>query len=255
VQQSLGEGRHAIFVPLSEWEVPVALAFSNDADLLRDGDGYGNFQSDAFRDAFAFYLDLFARGFAARTGAGATASVYRDFAEGWFCFYLSGPWNLGEFAKRLPPELAGDWSTAPLPGIDAQHPGVSLAGGASLAIAASSRRKDAAWQLIEWLAEPAQQIAFYRASGDLPPGRSAWQDPLLANDARAQAFREQLEHVRAVPKVPEWERIAAKISRAAEAAVRGELSADAALAGLDAEVDAILAKRRSLLVRARPAAE
>ena len=255
VQRDLGEGRRAIFVPLSEWEVPVVLAFSNGAELLRDDDTFGNFESDAFRGAFAFYLDLFARGFAARTGADATASVYRDFAEGWFCFYLSGPWNLGEFAKRLPPGLAGAWSTAPLPGVDAQHPGVSLAGGASLAIAASSPRKDAAWQLVEWLAEPAQQLAFHRASGDLPPGRSAWQDPLLANDARAQAFREQLEHVRAVPKVPEWERIAAKISRAAEAAVRGELSADAALAALDAEVDAILAKRRSLLVRAQPAAD
>ena len=133
--RTLGDGRHAIFVPLSEWEVPVVLAFSNGAELLRDGDTFANFQSDAFRTAFAFYLDLFARGFAARTGAGATASVYRDFAEGWFCFYLSGPWNLGEFAKRLPPELAGAWSTAPLPGVDARRPGVSLAGGASLAIA------------------------------------------------------------------------------------------------------------------------
>jgi multiple sugar transport system substrate-binding protein len=255
LQQGLGADRHAIFVPLSEWEVPVALAFSNGAALLKDDDSFGNFQSDAFRGAFAFYLDLFARGFAARAGAGASASVYRDFAEGWFCFYLSGPWNLGEFATRLPQALADDWSTTPLPGIDAQHPGVSLAGGASLAIAASSTRKEAAWQWIEWLTQPEQEIAFYRASGDLPPRRSAWRDPVLADDARAQAFRAQLEHVRAVPKVPEWERIAAKISRTAEAAVRGEVAADAALARLDAEVDAILAKRRSLLLRAQPAAD
>ena len=255
LQQAMGADRHAIFVPLSEWEVPVVLAFSNGAELLKDGDTLGNFRSDAVRTAFGFYLDLFARGFAARAGAGASASVYRDFAEGWFCFYLSGPWNLGEFAARLPAALANGWSTAPLPGVDAQHPGVSLAGGASLAIAASSPRKEAAWQLVEWLAEPAQQVAFYRASGDLPPRRSAWQDPALANDARARAFRAQLESVRAVPKVPEWERIAAKISRAAEAAVRGEVSPDDALARLDAEVDAILAKRRSLLLDAQPAAE
>ncbi len=130
VKQSVGPDRHAIFVPLSEWEVPVVLALSQDAELLRDGDRYGNFQSDAFRTAFAFYLDLFERGYAARAGAGATASVYRDFAEGWFCFYLSGPWNLGEFATRLPPALADAWTTAPLPGPDARRPGVSLAGGA-----------------------------------------------------------------------------------------------------------------------------
>jgi multiple sugar transport system substrate-binding protein len=235
--------------------VPVVLALSQDAELLRDGDRYGNFQSDAFRTAFAFYLDLFERGYAARAGAGATASVYRDFAEGWFCFYLSGPWNLGEFATRLPPALADAWTTAPLPGPDARRPGVSIAGGASLAIAKHSPRKEAAWQLVEWLADPARQVEFYRASGDLPPRRSAWQDPRLANDARAQAFRAQLEHVRALPKVPEWERIAAKISRSAEAAVRGEIAPDAALAALDADVDAILAKRRSLLAGASRAAE
>jgi multiple sugar transport system substrate-binding protein len=255
VKQSVGPDRHAIFVPLSEWEVPVVLALSQDAELLRDGDRYGNFQSDAFRTAFAFYLDLFERGFAARAGAGATASVYRDFAEGWFCFYLSGPWNLGEFATRLPPALADAWATAPLPGPDARRPGVSLAGGASLAIARHSPRKEAAWQLVEWLADPTRQVEFYRASGDLPPRRSAWQDPLLATDARAQAFRAQLEHVRAVPKVPEWERIAAKISRSAEAVVRGEVAPDLALAALDADVDAILAKRRSLLAGASRDAE
>lgn len=255
VKQSVGPDRHAIFVPLSEWEVPVVLALSQDAELLRDGDRYGNFESDAFRTAFAFYLDLFERGHAARAGAGATASVYRDFAEGWFCFYLSGPWNLGEFATRLPPALADAWTTAPLPGPDARRPGVSLAGGASLAIASHSPRKEAAWQLVEWLADPARQVEFYRASGDLPPRRSAWQDPLLATDARAQAFRTQLEHVRAVPKVPEWERIAAKLSRSAEAVVRGEVAPDAALAALDAEVDAILAKRRSLLAGASRDAE
>ncbi|MBS1106431.1 MAG: putative sugar transporter, sugar-binding protein [Deltaproteobacteria bacterium] len=255
VKRSVGPDRHAIFVPLSEWEVPVVLALSQDAELLRDGDRYGNFESEAFRTAFAFYLDLFERGYAARAGAGATASVYRDFAEGWFCFYLSGPWNLGEFATRLPPALADAWTTAPLPGPDARRPGVSLAGGASLAIAAHSARKEAAWQLVEWLADPARQVEFYRASGDLPPRRSAWQDPRLANDARAQAFRAQLEHVRALPKVPEWERIAAKISRSAEAVVRGEMAPAAALAALDADVDAILAKRRSLLAGASRDAE
>ncbi len=255
LRERAGAAQHAIFVPLSEWEVPVVLAFSQGAELLRDGDRYGNFESDAFRTAFRFYLDLFDRGFAARAGAGATASVYRDFAEGWFTFYLSGPWNLGEFATRMPPALANAWTTAPLPGPDAQRPGVSLAGGASLAIAKDSPRKAAAWLLIEWLADPARQVEFYRVSGDLPPQRAAWQHPLLANDARAQAFRTQLESVRAVPKVPEWERIAAKISRSAESVVRGEVEPDAALAALDADVDAILAKRRSLLPAAAPDAE
>lgn len=55
--------------------------------------------------------------------------------------------------------------------------------------------------------------------------------------------------MRSPPKVPEWERIASKITDYAEAAVRGELSMEQALAGLDRDVDALLEKRRWLLER------
>lgn len=246
VQASLGEGRHALFLPLTEWEPPVVLALSRGATLLRDGDRFGAFTAPAFRDAFVFYVDLFASGLAPTAGAGATASVYRDFAEGWFCFFLTGPWNLGELATRMPRELADAWTTAPMPGIDDAHPGVSIAGGASLAIRRGTPRADAAWKLVAWLAEPAQQIEFHRRSGDLPPRRSAWNDPLFA-EPRIAAFRDQLEHAVALPKIPEWERIAARISRAAESAVRGDATPDEALAALDRDVDRLLEKRRSLL--------
>lgn len=246
VQHSLGADRHALFAPPTEWELPVVQALSRGASLLRDGDRFGNFQSDAFRAAFAFHLSLYERGLAARGGAGATASLYRDFAEGWFASFLSGPWNLGQLAERLPPELADAWATAPVPGVDADHPGVSIAGGASLAIRNGTPKADAAWKLVAWLAEPTQQIALYRSAGDLPPRRSTWADPALADDARVAAFRAQLESVRALPKVPEWERIAAAIGRHTEAAIRGETPPDAALAALDRDVDRILQKRRQL---------
>jgi multiple sugar transport system substrate-binding protein len=246
VQRSLGPDRHALFAPPTEWELPVVQALSRGATLLRDENRFGDFQSDAFRAAFAFHLSLYERGLAARAGAGATASLYRDFAEGWFASFVSGPWNLGQLAERMPPALAEAWTTAPLPGVDADHPGVSIAGGASLAIRRGTPRADAAWTLVAWLAEPEQQVALYRSAGDLPPRRSTWADPALAGDARVAAFRAQLEHVRAMPKIPEWERIAAAIGRHTEGAVRGETTPDAALAALDRDVDRILQKRRSL---------
>lgn len=249
VQRSLGPDRFALFAPPTEWELPVVQALSRGATLLSDGDRFGDFQSDAFRSAFAFHLSLYQRGLAPRGSAGATASLYRDFAEGWFTSFLSGPWNLGQLAERMPPALADAWTTAPLPGIDADHPGVSIAGGASLGIRNGTPKLEAAWKLIAWLTEPAQQLALYRATGDLPPRRTPWADPALADDARVQAFRAQLEHVRALPKVPEWERIAAAIGRHTEAAVRGESAPDAALAALDRDVDRILQKRRTLSAR------
>ncbi len=249
VKQLVGPGNYAILLPVSEWQPPVILALQRGATLLRDGDRYGDFQSPAFRAAFAFYLDIFRRGLAPAAAEGQVANLYQDFAAGFFAFYISGPWNIGEFSARLPVELAGRWTTAPMPAPQPGVPGISIAGGASLAVSRTARDADAAWQLIEYLSEPASQVAFYRLTGDLPARRSAWADRALADNRYARAFWVQLQHLRAPPKIPEWERIASKITEYAEAAVRGDLDADAALAALDRDVDALLEKRRWLLER------
>jgi multiple sugar transport system substrate-binding protein len=255
IRAEAGPGRHAILAPLRDWQLPVILALERGATLLRDGDRYGNFRSAEFRAAFDFYLDLFRRDLAPAAGDALASNLYRDFADGAFCFYVTGPWNLGEFARRLPAALQDQWSTAPMPAFDGRGPGVSLAGGAGLAVSRDSPRKDAARALIEFLSSPAQQVEFYRRTGDLPARRSAWQDAALRGDPRALAFLAQLEAVEPTPRIPEWERIAAKIAHYAERAVRGGMSAESALAALDEEVDRILEKRRFLLGRAQPARE
>ena len=248
VKRTAGPDRYAILLPITEWQTPVILALQRGAELLRDGDRYGNFASPPVREAFAFYLDLFARDLAPRAGEAQVANLYQDFASGYFAFYVSGPWNIGEFSRRLPAEMSGRWATAPMPAPnDAEPPGASLAGGASLAVLATSPRRDAAWRWVEYLAEPVQQREFYRLTGDLPARRSAWDDPTLRQTPQAAAFWTQLEHVRATPKIPEWERIASKIGEHAEAAIRGRAALDATLAALDRDVDAILEKRRWLL--------
>ncbi|HUI26009.1 MAG TPA: sugar ABC transporter substrate-binding protein [Candidatus Kryptonia bacterium] len=250
LHQRGGDG-YAILLPTEEWQPLVILAREYGADLLRDHDQYGDFRSASFRRAFEFYLDFFRRRLAPRAGDEQVANVYQDFARGYFFVYITGPWNLGEFSRRLPASMADEWSVVTMPALDKRPstPGVSVAGGASLAIARGSIHKDAAWKWVEYLSEPQQQVAFYRASGDLPPRRSTWDDPVLARDQRALMFARQLSHVQSTPKVPEWERIASKISQYAEAAVRGTMTTDAALAALDHDVDQLLEKRRWMLRR------
>ena len=138
-----------------------------------------------------------------------------------------------------------------MPAPEGGYPGLSLAGGASLAIHRGSPHQDAAWQLIEFLAATPQQVRFHQLSGNLPAGTAAWRDAALAEDPRAHAFFVQLQHLRSTPKIPEWERITSAITRRVDQVVRGELAPEAALAALDADVDAILEKRRWLLARAR----
>ena len=137
--------------------------------------------------------------------------------------------------------------TAPMPGPDG--PGTSLAGGSSLVIFRRSRHKDEAWELLEFLSTPEVQQRFYDLTGDLPPRRSTWAAPQLADNVYARAFREQLERVKPTPKVPQLERIVTEMRLMAERVVHGDLTVAEGTAELDQAVDAILAKRRWMLAR------
>ncbi|MFH1844279.1 MAG: sugar ABC transporter substrate-binding protein [bacterium] len=242
-----GPGHYAILLPINEWPQPVIFGLQAGSPLLAEHGTRGAFAAPEFHRAFTFYLELFSEGLAPPVANNEVANLYQEFERGTFAMYISGPWNLGEFRRRLPAELQSAWATAPLPGPDTGSPGVSLAGGSSLVVFRGSPHQDAAWRLVEFLSQPVQQIRFYLLTGDLPAHRAAWRDSSLAADPRAAAFREQLEHVVPTPKIPEWEQVANRVWEAAEQAIRGAATADEALAVLDSDVDRMLAKRRWLL--------
>jgi len=247
IKDEVGPERYAILLPLNEYEPMVALWLQQGEPLLRDGGRYGNFRSPGFERTLRFYLSMYERHLAPPVSHNEIANVWNEFARGYFSFYISGPWQMGEFKRRLPAELQPAWMTAPLPG--PQGPGASIAGGSSLAIFRRSRSKEAALKLVEFLSRPQVQQEFYRLTGDLPARRSAWTDPSLAQDPHARAFRDQLERVRPVPKVPEWERIATELMLVMEKVVRGDLPVRGVAEELDARADRILAKRRWMLDR------
>ena len=240
----LGSGRtYGALLPLNEPHPLFALSLQQ-GPVLDDGDSRGAFSQPPFRRALDFYAGLFRDDLTPRMTATQVSNVWDEFARGLFAFYITGPWNIGEFRRRLPAERQGDWTTAPLPGPDG--PGVSTAGGSSLVIFKGSRRKEAAWKLISFLSEPETMQRFHALTGDLPPRRSAWKASALANDPPSQAFAQQLERVRAAPKIPEWERIFQEMQLTAERVVHGRQGAEAACRQLDVWVDAVLEKRRWL---------
>jgi multiple sugar transport system substrate-binding protein len=250
VKRLVGPERYAILLPLNEYDPLVALALQQDEPLLREDGRFGNFRSAGFQRTWRFYLSMYEQRLAPPASNNEIANVWNEFARGYFSFYISGPWQIGEFKRRLPPQLQSAWATAPLPGpVAGGGPGASIAGGSSLALFRRSRRKDAAWQLLRYLSRPAVQQRFHALTGNLPPRRSAWEHAALAQDPPTRAFREQLERVRPVPKVPEWERIATELRVIVERVVHGDIAADRALAELDARVDAMLEKRRWMLER------
>jgi multiple sugar transport system substrate-binding protein len=247
------QGKHArwgILLPTNEWNQLTALALQQGAPLLKDGGRYGDFRDPRFVRAFDFYLSLFRDGLAPALSNTQIANMYQEFERGTFAMFIGGPWQVGELRTRLPDSLQGKWATAPLPSPDGRgYPGLSLAGGSSLVLFRGSEHKAEAWQLLEFLSEPAQQAKFAKLTGDLPARESAWRLAGLDTDPQQRAFLEQLRHVAPTPKVPEWEQIATNIFETSERVVRGRQTEAQALAALDAQVDAKLEKRRWLLAR------
>jgi len=245
VKRHVGPDKYAILLPLNEFEPMLNLAVQQPEPLLRDGNRYGNFRSEGFKRTLKFYKDTFDLGLAPRVDNTRISNVWQEMGRGYFSFYVNGPWNIAEFRKRLPPEVANSWGTMPLPGPNG--PGASVAGGTSFVLFRSSKHKEAAWQLIAWLSEPAQQIRLHAITGNPPPRRAPWSAPALANDPYIQAFRDQLERAVPAPKVPEWERIAQEMRFVGELVANDKMTVDEAAAEMDRRADHILEKRRWML--------
>jgi len=242
IKARMGPRQYPMLAPTTEWPPPVVLGLQTGAPLLRDDGKYAWFTDPRFRRAFDFYVGWFRDGLAPKVSGSEVSNLYQEFARGNIAMYISGPWQIGEFRNRLPADAQGTWMTAPLPG--PTGPGVSMAGGASLVVFRGSSRKSDAWKIVEYLSRPGVQLRFYALTGDLPPTRTAWADSTLANNRYARAFRDQLERMVPLPKVPEWEQIATKVFEYGEQAIRGRLSPDSTLAALDRDVDGLLEKRR-----------
>jgi multiple sugar transport system substrate-binding protein len=249
IKQSAGtEERYAMLLPTNEWVPPVLFGLQAGSSLLKEEGRFGNFSGNQFRTAFEYYARYFHEGLAP-VGITQVTNIFQGLTEGFFAMYITGPWNVGEFRRRLPARMQDNWGTAPLPGPDNDTPGVSIAGGASLVMYRESRHKEEAWKLVEFFSRPDIQIRFNELSGNLPARISAWETSGIKDDPHIKAFYEQLPHVAPLPQVPEWEQIALKIQQYAEIVSMDRMTVADALTALDREVDRILDKRRWILSR------
>jgi len=245
-----GIQRYPFFLPTNEWVPAIVLGMQSGGHFLKDNNTHGNFSGPQFRTAFELLAKFYHKEYSP-SGMQLITNLYDSFSDGLISMYITGPWNIGEFSRRIPPRLQNEWMTAPLPSMDSISPGISLPLGTSLIVFRQSRRKEAAWKLVEFLASREQSIAFYRITGNLPPRRSAWEDTSLARNKYIQAFFKQLQRVDPLPQIAEWEQVVIKLQLYVEYIATNTLSVDEALRKFDSEVDQMLEKRRWLAERDR----
>lgn len=252
VKRKVNPNGFAILMPTNEWEHLTILGLQTGTSMLRDDGRYANFDAIEFRRALDFYATLFAERLAPQVTNAQISNYWEEFGRGYFAMYITGPWNIGEFRRRLPADMQDKWATAPLPRPKGSEFSISQAGGGGLAIARQSPHKQEAWKLIEFLSLPATQVKFYELTGNLPTRESAWKLGRLEDDPPVAAFHEQLKHAVPLPRVPEWEQITTRIMEAGQGIISGKKTVDQALADLNRSVDHMLDKRRWMMARHEP---
>ena len=241
--------KYPIFIPTNEWNTFIIFGLQAGAELLKENNTLGNFNSKEFKESFDFLIK-FHKEKLTPLGMMQVTNVYQAMAEEYISIYFSGPWNIPEFKKWMIGNLSDKWSTAPMPGYKNEYPGLSLAGGSSLVIFKNSKYKNEVWKLIEFLSEPEMQLKVYKLTNNLPSVINAWKDSSLSEDIYMKAFYLQLQNVVPTPKIPEWEQIVySKLQQYAEFAARGVITTEEALIKLDEDVNRILEKRRWMTIR------
>jgi multiple sugar transport system substrate-binding protein len=219
IKANAGTGQYAIFLPLNEFEPLLGLALQQADPLLRDRGTRGNFESPGFRRALEFYLEMFqARLGAAHEQHADLERLGRVHARPVRVLHHRA---LADRRVQAPP-AEGRWKDvgARRRCRDPTVQGAGRRGGSSFVVFRGSQARRSRVGACGFLSAVPQQRRFYALTGDLPARRSAWDDPVLAGDEFARAFRDQLERAKPTPKVPEWERIANEMQLMAERVIR-----------------------------------
>jgi multiple sugar transport system substrate-binding protein len=249
VKRVVGDGNYAILMPVNEFEHLTTLALSAKAGMLNAEGTRGAFSSPEFLAALAFYKSLFDEGLAPLASATQISNVWNEFARGYFSVYPSGPWTIGDMKKRLPAEFQSKWGTAPNPGPDGT--GSAAPGGSSLVVFRGASNPGAAWNIVDALLGSSGQAALQKLTGDLPARKSSWAASASNADPHITPFADQLENARALPKVPEWERIVSEMQVVAERMLRGQFTVSQAAAEMDVRANRLLEKRRWMVEKGR----
>lgn len=121
------------------------------------------------------------------------------FTNGDFAMLACPAWMMGHI-RDTAPTTSGKWDVADIPG-----PGGNW-GGSFWTIPAQGKNIDAAYKLVEWLIQPAQQIEIFNTVGNLPsqpalyddPGIKDKKDPFFNNAPVGQIFSKTALDIKAV---------------------------------------------------------
>ncbi len=185
------------------WQSILPFAWSAGADLTKDDGKAYNFDTPEMLKAVKYYQSFFTDGISNKA-APATPTTEPDFVSGAVPMFISGPWEMSAVEKVGGDGFKDKYDVMMIP---ADKLSASFVGGSNLAVFKNTQNRNAAWKLVEWLADPAVQVKWYESSTDLPSVMSAWDDSALASDSKLATFGKQLKTAQAPPSFGTWEQV------------------------------------------------
>lgn len=130
-----------------------------------------------------------------------SAEVEAIFNSGEAATIFSGAYHINTL-RREQPELAENIGTVPFPaGPSGRY---SFFGGSGLTVFKSSKNKEAAYRVIEYLMTTDAQIEYQRFCGNLPTIKATYDTEFVTEEPMRVAFKEQLSTGKAYPSVAGW---------------------------------------------------
>lgn len=199
-----------------------------------------NFGDDAFIEAAQFYADLINKHRVSPSASDQQSMSNADlFSAGRAAIALGGHWRYQTFDRA--PGL--DFDVAPLPVGPRAHTACSNIGVTGLAIAASSQRREQAWEFVKFAAGPVGQALIGESGLFVPVLRSAINSPGFAAAHRRldnlAVLTEGPTVAAGLPITPAWEKVVALMDRNFGPVLRGSRPASS-LTGLSRAVDEVL---------------
>lgn len=169
------------------------------------------------------------------------ALIASMFNEGKAAMIINGPWFVGEIDKKI------NFGLALLPVLDAaqkpMRPWLTIEGAY---VAASSNKKDAAYELAKYLAGEEAGLVLALEGRQLHTNKAVYNDKRVSGDPVLKAFRDQLDNAEPMPNRPEMTMVWSPATTAMNKIVKGNASVEAALKEAAATMqDNIAALRKS----------
>jgi multiple sugar transport system substrate-binding protein len=216
----------------------LEIAFAGGGSVL-SADGRGSvINSAANLRALQFMVD------GIRTGAAPSiVTLFQEFPT-LSAFFAGGPVYMRNwpFAYGIGQQtsLAGKFAVAPLPGFAGGGQGGVLGGG-NLAISAYSRNPRGAALAINYLTSPNAQRSNAAQFGIAPVLKASYGDPVVQRALPfAAQVRQAIENARTRPVMPRWVQISEAIYTNVNAALRGDLTPQRALATANRQINRVL---------------